>query len=145
MMQNKLEQLFKEYLELKDYIQEDSKNIESLKKEVASKALELYDIEDKASLYFDTIGEKEIFKIDFLELQKKLYYFYQAYKDLIEIPESISKELEDYKVKGVFAIKNGKKEIIDKELYNFYKQQHRDYTLGVEEYLKLKEGNQQES
>jgi hypothetical protein len=140
--QNKLEQLFKEYLELKNYIQEESKNIEALKKEVADKALELFTIEDKANLYFETIGEKEILKIDFLELQKKLYYFYEAYKDLVEIPIEIVNEFIDYKIKGVFALKNGKKEIIDKELYNFYKKQHQDYTLGVEEYNKLIQGAQ---
>jgi hypothetical protein len=42
---------------------------------------------------------------------------------MVEVPEEIKKEAEKLDVKSLFTIKNGKKEIVDKELYNSYKNQ----------------------
>jgi len=139
-MQTKLEQTFKEYTELKNYIQEDSKNIEQLKKQAHNEAIELETLDEQAAYFFDKIGVKDVLRIDFLELQKKLYYTYEAYKDLIEVSPEIIEELKDYKIKSVFAIVGGKKEIIDKDLYSSYKEQHKQYARDLANYQKVIEG-----
>lgn len=136
-MQTKLQQIFKEYTDLKNYIQEDSKNLEKVKKEVHDQALQLDDVSDQAGLYFDKIGNVEILKIDFLEVQKKLYYTYEAYKDLVQVPEEIKTEIKDYKIKSVFAIIDGKKEIIDKDLYNSYRKQSQEYSVQLDKYNQI--------
>jgi len=127
-IQNNLQQTFKDYVELKNHVQESEKNIIEERKKLAEKSLGLTE-EEQIDLVFETIGVLNILKIDLLELQKKLYYAYLFYKDLIEIPEEISEEIKDFKLKSVFAIKNGKRETVDKELYEFYKQQYRDITI----------------
>lgn len=136
-MQTKLQQIYKEYLDLKNYIQEDNKNLEKVQKELHDKALELENIEDKVGLYFDMLGSKEILKIDFLEAQKKLYYLVEAYDKLVEIPAEIKNEIQDYKVKTVFAIIDGKKEIIDKDLYNSYRKQNIEYSVQLDKYNQI--------
>ncbi len=137
LMQSKLQQIYKDYLDLKNFIAEDSKNIESLKKEVLEEAMLLDTVEDQAGLYFEKLGNREILKIDFLEAQKKLYYFVKAYEDLVEIDEIIKNEVAEYKIKTVFAIIDGKKEIIDKDLYNSYKKQNQEYSVQLDRYNQI--------
>jgi len=124
-IQNNLQNAFQEYQDLKEYIIESTKKpLEERKKEVADKALEKETFEEQMQCYFEEFGESNILGIDFLELQRKLYYTYLAYKDLIEVPENIKKEIEDLKIGTVFSIIGGKKEITNKELYEKYRQQH---------------------
>lgn len=139
-MQNKLQQVYKEYIDLKNYIKEDNKNLEELKKQAHNEAVELETLEEQAGYFFDKIGIKDVLRIDFTELQKKLYYFVQAYSELIEVPEEIKKEVEDYKVKNVFTVLKGEVKVVDKELYDFYKKQHQQYAIQISEYQKLVEG-----
>lgn len=134
-MQTKLEQLFKEYISFKTYLENDSKETDKLKEEVAKKALELDSTEDQALLFFENIGEKDILKVDFLETKKRLFYFIESYKDFIEIPEEILNEFKDFEVKTVFSIINGEKQILDKELYNSHKTNYLEYCRQFNEQL----------
>lgn len=136
-MQIKLEQTYKDYIELKNYIQEDSKSAEKIRKEVQEEALLLETVEEQSELYFDKLGNKEILKIDFLEKQKELYYLVQAYKELIEIPDYILNEFTDYKINQVFTVIGGEKKIINKELYDSYKKQSIEYSVQLDNYNKI--------
>lgn len=137
LMQTKLEQTFKDYLELKNYIQEDSKSIEKIKKELQDEALLLDTIEDQAEIYFDKLGYKSLLQLDLIEKQKELYYLIQAYKDLVEIPKDLLDEFTDYKVNTVFTVLAGEKKIINQELYNSYKKQSIDYSVQLDNYNKI--------
>lgn len=134
-IQTKLEEKFKYYLSLKSLVEKESTEVEKTKLKIAEKAEKLSSIEQKASLYFEAIGAVELTKLDLLEAKKELYHYFKAYEDLVEVPKEIEKELDGYKVNVVFAVVNGKKEIVNKELYESYKKQHLDYTFEVEKYL----------
>lgn len=131
MMQNKIEGVFKEYMAFKKYIQENSKkSAEELKQEVAEKALKKETFEEEMLVYFQEFGENSILNLDFIEVTKKLMHYCEAFQDLVEIPKNISEEIGEFKVKTVFAIVDGKKEIIDRDLYNVYKKQYLDHALA---------------
>lgn len=134
-LQLKIEQTFKEYMAFKDYLETDLKDEEKLRKEVADEALKLETIEEQSALFFEKIGEKDILKLDFLETKKKLYYFVELTKDSLEIPEEITKELEGFQITPVFAIIGGKKETVNKEIYEKYKQQHLQYCTQFSDQL----------
>lgn len=136
-MQTKLEQIFKEYTDLKNYIQEDNKNLEKVKKEVHDQAVLLETLDEQSGYFFQHIGYKDLLRIDFEEIKKKLYYFILAYDSLVDIPPEIKKEIEEYRPKSVFTIIDGKKEIVDKELYDTYKKQHQDYARNLAEYNQI--------
>lgn len=142
-MQTKLQQIFKEYTDLKNYIKEDNKNLEEAKKKAHNEAVLLETLDEQSSYYFDKLGYKSILLIDLEEITKKLYYFVKAYDDLVEIPPEIKNEIEDYKLKSVYTIIDGKKEIIDKELYEIYKKQHQEYAQNLAEYQRIIQGTQQ--
>lgn len=137
LMQTKIQQIYKDYLDLKNYIQEESKSAEKIKKEVHDQALQLDTVEEQSGLYFDRLGNLEILKLDYLEQQKKLYYFIEAYRELVEIPEDILNEFLDYKVPMVFAIVGGKKEIIDKNLYDSYRKKSQEYSVQLDKYNQM--------
>lgn len=137
LMQSKLQQIFKEYTDLKNYIQEDNKNIEKLKKEVHDQALKFETLEEKASFYFDELGYKSLIHVDLMEKKKELYYVYQAYKDLIEIPSNIIEELIEYKVNTVFAIIDGEKTVLDKNLYDSYRKQSVEWSIETDKYNQI--------
>lgn len=134
-IQTKLQEKYKYYLSIKALVDSEVKELERIKKSVAERADDLFSIEEKADVYFEAIGETELLKLDLLETKKELYYYVQAYNDLLEIPADIISEVRDFKTKVVFAVVDGKKEVIDKELYESYKKQHLDYSREVEKYL----------
>ena len=125
-MQNKielhLETVYKEFEEVKYYLTNFKKNIEEKKKKVAEKT------ENKTEEEVNEIFYKEIAWITALEgdlqqLTGRLYHTYQAYKDLIEIPQKIKEEVENLKFTLVFNVRAGEVETVDKEAYEFYKTQ----------------------
>ena len=141
-MQTKLQQIYKEYTDLKNYIQEDNKNLEEAQKKAHNEAINFETLDEQSAHFFNEFGYRDLLRIDLEEIKKKLYYYIQAYDDLVEVPENIKTEIQDYKVKTVFAIIDGKKEIIDKELYDIYKKQHQDYAQKIADYQQLIQGAQ---
>jgi len=136
-MQNNLQQAFKEYTDLKNYILEDSKNTEDLRKKVSEESDYLENIEQKADLLFEKLGYKSLLQLDLIEKKKELYYLYLAYRDLIEIPDEIKDELEDYKINSVFTIISGEKKLINKDIYDSYKKQSIEWSVATEKYNKI--------
>jgi hypothetical protein len=121
-IQTKLEQVFKEYIEFRDYVESNKKPAEEIRKEIAEKVTSIED-DSYLDIMFKEYGERQLEAIDLNQMSTRLYYYYNAYKDLVEVPEEIKTEAEKIDIKFLFAIKNGKREIADKELYNSLKTQ----------------------
>lgn len=124
LMKNKLEQVFKEYIIFKEYVETNQKSQEELRTEVASIVAQS-DNEDDSYLevLFKNIGEKGLEAIDLNQLATRFRHYYDAYSDLIDIPQEIKTEAEKIQIKFLYSIQNGEKVLVDKELYNNYKKQ----------------------
>ena len=123
-MQSKLEQVFKEYIIFKEYVESNKKSQEELRTEIASLVSNM-DTEDEGYLevMFKNLGEKNLEILDLNQLGARFRYYYDAYKDFIEIPQEIKTEAENINIKFLYTIQDGEKKIADQELYENYKKQ----------------------
>lgn len=123
-MQSKLEQVFKEYIIFKEYVESNKKSQEELMTEIANLVSNM-DIEDDSYLevMFKNLGEKNLEIVDLNLLGARFRYYYEAYKDFIEIPQEIKTEAEKINIKFLYTIQDGEKKIADQELYENYKKQ----------------------
>ena len=125
-MQNKielhLETVYKEYEEVKYYLTNFKKNIVEKKKKVSEKTQNKTE-EEVNEIFYKEIAWISALEGDLQQLTGRLYHTYQAYKDLIEIPQKIKEEVENLKFTLVFNVRAGEVETVDKEAYEFYKTQ----------------------
>ena len=123
-MQSKLEQVFKEYIIFKEYVESNQKSQEELRTEIANLVSNM-DTEDESYLevMFKNLGEKNLEILDLNQLGARFRYYYDSYKDFIEIPDEIKTEAEKINIKFVYTIQDGEKKIADQELYENYKKQ----------------------
>ena len=123
-MQSKLEQVFKEYIIFKEYVESNQKSQEELRTEIASLVSNM-DTEDESYLevMFINLGEKNLEILDLNQLGARFRYYYDAYKDFIEVPDEIKTEAENINIKFLYTIQDGEKKIADQELYENYKKQ----------------------
>ena len=123
-MQSKLEQVFKEYIIFKEYVESNQKSQEELRTEIANLVSNM-DAEDESYLevMFKNLGEKNLEILDLNQLGARFRYYYDAYKDFIEVPDEIKTEAENINIKFLYTIKDGEKKIADQELYENYKKQ----------------------
>lgn len=123
-MQSKLEQVFKEYIIFKEYVESNQKSQEELRTEIANLVSNM-DTEDEGYLevMFKNLGEKNLEILDLNQLGARFRYYYDAYKDFIEVPDEIKTEAENINIKFLYTIKDGEKKIADQELYENYKKQ----------------------
>ena len=123
-MQSKLEQVFKEYIIFKEYVESNKKSQEELRTEIANLVSDM-DTEDDSYLevMFKNLGEKNLEIVDLNQLGARFRYYYEAYKDFIEIPQEIKTEAEKINIKFLYTIQDGEKKIADQELYENYKKQ----------------------
>ena len=116
-----VEKIFREYMEYKNYLLEESKNIEEVQQKIVDES-EGLDDKDLHRLYFDKVAWVMIAQSDLAELKARLYFTMEAYKDFIEPPkeikEAIETELEGVGLDQVFAVKNGERTIINKTKYD---------------------------
>ena len=120
-IQNTLEQVYKEYITFKEYTENNKKPIEDLRKEIAEKVIG--NEENTLDIVFEIMGDKQLEMIDLNQLGVRLRNFYDAYKDMVEVPIFIEEEAKKIDIKFLFAVKNNKRETVDKELYETYKKQ----------------------
>ena len=127
-MQSKLEQVFKEYIIFKEYVESNQKSQEELRTEIASLVSNM-DTEDESYLevMFKNLGEKNLEILDLNQLGARFRYYYDAYKDFIEIPDEIKTEAEKINIKFVYTIQDSEKKIADQELYENYKKQFLEF------------------
>ena len=123
-MQSKLEQVFKEYIIFKEYVESNKKSQEELRTEIANLVSNM-DTEDEGYLevMFKNLGEKNLEILDLNQLGARFRYYYDAYKDFIEVPDEIKTEAENINIKFLYTIQDGEKKIADQELYENYKKQ----------------------
>ena len=123
-MQSKLEQVFKEYIIFKEYVESNQKSQEELRTEIANLVSNM-DTEDESYLevMFKNLGEKNLEILDLNQLGARFRYYYDAYKDFIEVPQEIKTEAENINIKFLYTIQDGEKKIADQELYENYKKQ----------------------
>ena len=124
LMQSKLEQVFKEYIIFKEYVESNQKSQEELRTEIASLVSNI-DTEDESYLevMFKNLGEKNLEILDLNQLGARFRYYYDSYKDFIEVPDEIKTEAENINIKFLYTIQDGEKKIADQELYENYKKQ----------------------
>ena len=124
LMQSKLEQVFKEYIIFKEYVESNKKSQEELRTEIANLVSNM-DTEDEGYLevMFKNLGEKNLEILDLNQLGARFRYYYDAYKDFIEVTDEIKTEAENINIKFLYTIQDGEKKIADQELYEDYKKQ----------------------
>ena len=124
LMQSKLEQVFKEYIIFKEYVESNQKSQEELRTEIANLVSNM-DTEDESYLevMFKNLGEKNLEILDLNQLGARFRYYYDSYKDFIEVPDEIKTEAENINIKFLYTIQDGEKKIADQELYENYKTQ----------------------
>ena len=124
LMQSKLEQVFKEYSIFKEYVESNQKSQEELRTEIANLVSNM-DTEDEGYLevMFKNLGEKNLEILDLNQLGARFRYYYDAYKDFIEVTDEIKTEAENINIKFLYTIQDGEKKIVDQELYEDYKKQ----------------------
>ena len=127
-MQSKLEQVFKEYIIFKEYVESNQKSQEELRTEIANLVSNM-DTEDESYLevMFKNLGEKNLEILDLNQLGARFRYYYDAYKDFIEVPQEIKTEAENINIKFLYTIQDGEKKIADQELYENYKKQFLEF------------------
>ena len=123
-MQSKLEQVFKEYIIFKEYVESNQKSQQELRTEIANLVSNM-DTEDEGYLevMFKNLGEKNLEILDLNQLGARFRYYYDSYKDFIEVPDEIKTEAENINIKFLYTIQDGEKKIADQELYENYKKQ----------------------
>ena len=128
LMQSKLEQVFKEYIIFKEYVESNQKSQEELRTEIANLVSNM-DTEDESYLevMFKNLGEKNLEILDLNQLGARFRYYYDSYKDFIEIPDEIKTEAENINIKFLYTIQDGEKKIADQELYENYKKQFLEF------------------
>ena len=128
LMQSKLEQVFKEYIIFKEYVESNQKSQEELRTEIANLVSNM-DTEDEGYLavMFKNLGEKNLEILDLNQLGARFRYYYDAYKDFIEVPQEIKTEAENINIKFLYTIQDGEKKIADQELYENYKKQFLEF------------------
>ena len=132
-----LEKVYSEYLDVKDYVKKSLKTIEELKNDVVEALKAETTPEQAEDIYFEKMEKNIMHQTDLMNQQTRLFYTVEAYKDYMEIPQEIKKEVEKLKFIQTFAIKNGKAEILDHDSYNFTRQQIKNaLSEGVDTFKK---------
>ena len=89
-MQSKLEQVFKEFLNFRAYVEQSVSTVEELRTKVLEQVLEQEGEDEYLEIMFRDFVEKRLEIVDLNQLTARLYHYYHAYKDLIEIPKEIN-------------------------------------------------------
>jgi len=119
-IQIKLTQVFKEYLEFKNYLLSKQEEFKKTYNDFAEKQLKAEDIDYNE--YFDKVGIINVLESDRSKHIIKLYHYYNAYKDFIEVPQEIEDELKDVTMSYIFAIVDNEHVVVDQDSLNKIKE-----------------------
>lgn len=130
-----LEKVWTEYSEYKEYIKTVAKPVEELRKEVAQRITPQTTSEEAQEYVFQGFEKIMLHNGDFINQQNRLFYTVEAYKNIIEIPQEIKKEVESLKFLQIFAIKDKKETVINQEALDFTRNQIKaNFSKGLEEF-----------
>ena len=119
-IQDKIEQISKEYINRKFIYDEKKKKIEENKNDFAKSTLGLTE-EEVVIKVFEEKGAVELMTYDINEVRAQLYYYIKLAEDTLEIPQEIKDLVLDYKPNLVYTA-SGK--IANKGLYEQHKLQY---------------------
>lgn len=134
-LQSKIEQIAKEYIDYKNLYEKESQKIKSkdFLEKLSSESLQYGDdINSIFGNYFDKIGSIEILRIDLNQLKTQLYHYIKVAEDIVEIPKEIKELVDDYKFDFIYTVSNGEKEIVNKELFEQYKDNYIKSSLELQ-------------
>lgn len=133
-----LEKCYKEYIEYKNFLIEQSKKQVDAKTEIATVLKDIEDEDVITDLFFEKQSKIFLFQQDFLEQQRRLFFTVEALKNQIEIPEEIKKEVSNLTFNQIYYIKDGEEEVLSQEALDFTKNQIKEQLkLGVEKFKNL--------
>jgi hypothetical protein len=119
-IQIKLTQVFKEYLEFKNYLLSKQEEFKKTYNDFAEKLLKAEGIDYNE--HFDKVGIITVLENDRSKHIIKLYHYYNAYKDFIEVPQEIEDELKDVTMSYIFAIVDNEHVVVDQDSLNKIKE-----------------------
>lgn len=118
-----LEKVYTEFVEYKEFLKDKIKRPDEIRKEVAEKIKNQTDIDQIKQILFESSEKQMMYQADFIGLQNRLFHTIENYKDLIEIPQEVKKEVENIKFIQIFKIKNGKEIVVSQEIVDQAKDQ----------------------
>lgn len=110
-----LEGVYKEYVEYRDYYKSIYKTPEERRAEIVSKITAESEPQEVLDSVFTYNFKYNRYEQDIYNLLTRLAHTVRAYQDLIEIPEELLKEVENFKMVQAYVIKNGEEKEVSKE------------------------------
>lgn len=138
-LENNFEQVYKEYKEYESYLKSAEEKIKTEREQLPKL---LQDNENSQHIIIDKLFELQslplIQRQDLLNLNTRLIYTYNAVKDVIEIPEEVKREIEQFMPpKQHYKIESGEAKEIDPQYSKDIKEKAREYyQLEVDKYFK---------
>jgi hypothetical protein len=110
-----LEGVYREYIEYRDYYKSIYKTPEERRDEIAKSVETLENKQNILDLVFELNFKYNMHEKDMMNLLTRLYHTVVAYQDIIEIPQEVKKEVENFKMIQAYTYKNGEEKEINKE------------------------------
>jgi hypothetical protein len=123
-IENNVERNYKEYMLYKDKLSQEIDKAKPKHETFISKSLEMTD-QEKVDGYFENFGYLKIMEADLAQQKTRLFFTYEAYKDLVTMPEeletAVKKELEGITFQQVYAVKNDELKLVNEDLFIYFK------------------------
>ncbi len=110
-----LEGVYKEFIEYRNYYKSIYKTPEERRKIIAEKVTVETTEDETLDLVFTYNFKYNRHEADIYNLLSRLYHTIRAYQDLIEIPEELLKEVENFKMIQAYTFINGEEKELNKE------------------------------
>lgn len=111
----KLEGVYKEFLEYRDYYKSIYLSPEERRKQIAEKVKTTKEQQEIIDSVFELNFKYNMHEKDIMNLLTRLYHTAVAYQDIIEIPPEVKKEIENFKMIQSYTYKNGEEKEINQE------------------------------
>lgn len=111
----RLEGVYKEFTEYRDYYKSIYKTPEDRRKQIAEKIKDKKEEQDILDTVFELNFKYNMYEKDIMNLLTRLYHTAVAYQDIIEIPQEVKKEIENFKMIQSYTYKNGEEKEINQE------------------------------
>ena len=138
-LKSRLELVYSEYIEYKNFLKEHYKPQEQLRNEIIEQLKTETDTDNLLNLFFEKAEKQAMYQADFIKLQNRLFHTIEDYDDLIEIPQEIKEEVKNMKFTQIFKIKNGKDLVVDKDLVDAAKETIKNNIETLTKYFKQQE------
>lgn len=111
----RLEGVYNEFTEYRDYYKSIYKTPEERRNIIAEKVKDNPEEQDILDTVFELNFKYNMYEKDIMNLLTRLYHTTVAYQDIIEIPQEVKKEIENFKMIQSYTYKNGEEKEINQE------------------------------